>query len=311
MNTTLDFSWDSVNGATKYQLQRSTDGTNFSTITTVMATSYSYNPPAGQSYFRVQALDVNSNIISISNIVSFLMVHGQQKFDTNQVVITPVTHNLKKQFDTRQKVITPVTANLRRNFDTQQIVITPVTHNVQKKIDTKQIVITPVKRYIKTSFDTRQFVVTRQVISRRSVEFDTKQVVITPVGKRQSLFDTRQVIPISIRRGTSLFDTKQKVARPKPKTTIFDTKQNVVYPSAVGLEFMTPDYLPQTFKRPVPLNGSTCSHDYNLTVDESAADCKFMTNYLSSNTSLMTDIKTKLAGRQTIYRRLLNLSVRG
>ncbi len=312
LSNTLDFSWDSVAGAAKYELQRSTDGNNFSVVATITSTTYSYNPPTGQSYFQVQAKDASNIILATSNSVSFLMTHGQKPFDVKETVITPVTHSIQKRFDVKEIVITPVTHNLRRVFDSRQTVITPVTHSLKKGFDTRQIVITPVKKYQRLQSDTRQVVLLQQYVNRRSATFDTRQEVITPVAHGlQKHFDTRQNIPTAIRHGTSTFDTKQKVFYPQSKTSSFDTRQNVILPSAVGVEFTFPDYKPQTFKRPAPLNGPTDSYAYNLTNDESRVDCQFLADGDRKNANLMLDVRTKLAGRQVIYRRLVNLSVRG
>ena len=68
--TNVDLSWTAVSGATNYILQRSSDGTSWTQVTTTTGTSYTdSNLAAGTYYYRVEVTDTSGNV-NFSNVAS-------------------------------------------------------------------------------------------------------------------------------------------------------------------------------------------------------------------------------------------------
>ncbi len=72
-STQMSFQWTAVAGATGYQIQRSTDGTNFATLTTISATNYNDATvsPVNSYYYRIYAVDSVTGGSSLASAVIF------------------------------------------------------------------------------------------------------------------------------------------------------------------------------------------------------------------------------------------------
>ena len=91
----LNLSWQAVGGATAYEVERSTDGTNYSVVASVTGTSASLtNEPNGQLSYRVRALtpgQIGTYVGAASNTVS-VIVDRRSEVDITSLVSTAMSN---------------------------------------------------------------------------------------------------------------------------------------------------------------------------------------------------------------------------
>ncbi len=91
----LNLSWQAVYGANSYEVERSTDGTNYSVVATVTGTGASLaNEPNGQLSYRVRALTpgrIGTYVAAPSNAVS-VVVDRRSEVDITNLVSTAISN---------------------------------------------------------------------------------------------------------------------------------------------------------------------------------------------------------------------------